>query len=120
MMHFAQIDANNIVTLIESINDQDLIEDGVSKINRGLSICEDSHGGRWVYASKHGAGSKNFAQVGFTYDEAVKQFIPPQPFDSWTLDANVYKWVAPVPMPEFNTETQSVHWDEANLQWVVE
>ena len=57
---------------------------------------------------------KNFAGVGYTYDESKDAFIPPKPFDSWTLDENSCTWVAPSEMPSDNNRYD---WDEDNQQW---
>jgi len=57
---------------------------------------------------------KNYAGVGFTYDEERDAFIPPQPYPSWTLNEDTCLWDSPVPYPE-----EGVHeWDEDNQEWV--
>jgi len=56
---------------------------------------------------------KNFAGVGYTYDEINDIFIIPQPFDSWTLDAN-HDWQPPTPYP---TDGKVYKWNEDQLQW---
>ena len=53
-----------------------------------------------------------FVNIGFTYDENLDGFIPPQPYPSWVLDEETCLWVAPIPMPE------GVHtWDEGTQSW---
>jgi len=56
---------------------------------------------------------KNYAGIGFTYDEARDAFIPPKPFDSWVLDEDTCLWVAPIPMPDGDYV-----WDEDAGDWV--
>jgi len=57
---------------------------------------------------------KNYAGIGYTYDEQRDAFIPPQPFPSWVLNEDSCLWDAPVPMP-----TDGVYsWDEATNSWV--
>lgn len=59
---------------------------------------------------------KNYAGVGYTYDEQRDAFIPPQPFESWTLDEQTCLWNSPTPMP---TDGKPYRWDENTLSWVV-
>jgi hypothetical protein len=58
---------------------------------------------------------KNYAGIGFTYDEERDAFIPPQPFPSWVLDEDSCLWESPVPYP---TDGELYLWDEASGQWV--
>jgi hypothetical protein len=57
---------------------------------------------------------KNYAGIGFTYDENLDAFIPPKPFASWILNEVTCQWKAPVPMP---TDGNRYAWDEATLSW---
>jgi hypothetical protein len=59
---------------------------------------------------------KNYAGIGFTFDEDRDAFIPPQPFPSWTLDEESCLWQPPVPYP---SDGQEYVWDEGSLAWVV-
>jgi len=52
--------------------------------------------------------------IGYTYDDALDAFIPPQPYPSWTLNEDTCQWEPPVPMPE---EGQHM-WDEDTTSWV--
>ena len=58
---------------------------------------------------------KNYASIDFTYDEARDAFIPPKPFNSWTLNEDTCLWEPPTPAPseglwDWNENTQS--WEE--------
>ena len=57
---------------------------------------------------------KNYAGKGFVYDYARDAFIPPKPYESWTLDANACNWVAPKNYP---TDGKIYCWDEENQEW---
>ena len=57
---------------------------------------------------------KNFASVGYTYDEVKDAFIPPQKYKSWTLDEESCKWKPPVEHP---LDGKSYTWNEQNLTW---
>ena len=61
-----------------------------------------------------GSQRKNTAVIGGTYDAGLDAFIAPQPYPSWTLDANA-QWQAPVPKP---ADGKAYRWDEATLSWV--
>jgi len=58
---------------------------------------------------------KNFAGKGFTYDVMRDAFIPPKPFDSWTLDEDTCLWIPPVAYP---TDGIMYEWSEDDLDWV--
>lgn len=57
---------------------------------------------------------KNFAGIGYTYDQERDAFIPPKPYESWTLNEDTCQWDPPVPYP---TDGQNYVWDESNQQW---
>ena len=59
---------------------------------------------------------KNFAGIGFRYDEAKDAFIPPQTFPSWILNEETCLWDAPVPYPDDGNEYK---WDETTTNWVL-
>jgi hypothetical protein len=57
---------------------------------------------------------KNYAGIGYTYDFARDAFIPPKPFDSWTLNENSCLWEAPVAYPN---DGQQYEWNEETTSW---
>ena len=57
---------------------------------------------------------KNYAGIGYTYDYTRDAFIPPKPFDSWTLNSNTCLWEAPVAYPD---DGQQYAWNEETQQW---
>ena len=84
----------------------------------------DNEKGRWVqtsyntYGGVHKLGGtplrKNFAGVGYTYDSMKDAFIPPKPFNSWTLNETTCLWEAPVARPE---DDNRYTWNETNQTW---
>lgn len=129
MAHYAFLDENNIVTeVIAGVDENDLPE-GVTDWEifygemRG-QVCK-----RTSYNTKQGiyrepgvndpaadqskAFRKNYAGIGYTYDEERDAFIPPKPYPSWLLDEDMCDWVPPVPMPE-----GFYVWDEDTVSWV--
>jgi len=65
-------------------------------------------------ADQSKAFRKNYAGIGYRYDEQLDAFIPPQPFPSWSLNQDTAQWESPVPMP-----TEGIwSWDENSMSWV--
>ena len=67
---------------------------------------------------------KQYAGIGYTYDETKDVFIMPQPYQSWSLDSN-NDWQAPVTYPTATTYTSNgvekhyvIYWNEDNLRWI--
>jgi hypothetical protein len=62
---------------------------------------------------------KNYAGIGYTWDGTG--FAPPQPFASWTKNADTYLWEAPVAMPSdagTGTPPKMYTWNEETVNWV--
>ena len=57
---------------------------------------------------------KNYAGVGYTYDVDKDAFIPPQPYDSWTLNETTCLWEAPVEYPD---DGERYEWNEETTTW---
>ena len=57
---------------------------------------------------------KNYAGIGYTYDSTIDAFIPPQPFNSWTLNEDTCLWDSPVAYP---TDGKLYKWNEEILNW---
>jgi hypothetical protein len=58
---------------------------------------------------------KNYAGVGMTWDAGRNAFIPPKPFNSWTLNEDTCRWDPPTPMPN---DGKKYSWNEETLSWV--
>jgi hypothetical protein len=118
MAHWAQIDENNIVTNVTVGDDNDPGND------EGYQWLVDNLGGTWIktsyntYAGKHLLGGtplrKNYAGIGFTYDEERDAFIPPKPYESWILNEETALWEAPSIKPDCCLSV----WDEDLQDWV--
>tara|TARA_Y100001970_G_scaffold9113_1_gene10583 strand:- start:517 stop:861 length:345 start_codon:yes stop_codon:yes gene_type:complete len=68
----------------------------------------------WVQTFKDKSQRKNFAGAGMIYDEDRDAFIPPKPFNSWTLNEETCQWEAPVALPD---KENRYNWDEETQQW---
>jgi hypothetical protein len=110
MAHYAFLDENNVVTEVIVGKDETELIDGLSPEewygNYRGQICKRT--------SYNNNIRKQYAGVGFTYDESADVFITPQPFPSWSLDEN-YDWQAPIDYP---ADGKNYSWDESNQSWV--
>lgn len=95
MAHYALLDNNNIViAVIVGIDENELIEGKEPEKWYG-----DFHQKKCVRTSYNNKIRKQYAGVGFFYDENKDIFIAPQPFPSWKLDTN-NDWQPPKPRPD--------------------
>jgi len=110
MAHYAFLDDDNIVTeLITGIDESELIEGLDTETWYGNfrgQVCKRT--------SYNGKIRKNYAGIGFSYNEALDAFIPPKPFDSWILNEETCQWNAPKPYP---TDGFTYFWNEETLDW---
>ena len=58
---------------------------------------------------------KNYAGIGFTYNRELDAFIPPKPYNSWTLNETSCLWEAPTPKPD---DGNLYNWNEETVSWV--
>jgi hypothetical protein len=82
--------------------------------NEGYDWFVENLGGTWVQTSYSGSIRKNFAGIGYTYDEGRDAFIPPKPYDSWTLNEITCRWQSPIPYPQ---DGRVYFWNEELVQW---
>ena len=122
MAHFAQLDANNVVTQVIVVGNADTADaNGVEKEHIGAAFCEKLFGGTWKQTSYNGSIRKNYAGIGYTYNADIDAFVPPKPYASWVLDTETAQWNAPVAMPEdagTGEPPKRYTWDEATTSWV--
>ena len=125
MAHFVEIDAFHKVIRGVVLSDKDIEDkDGNEIEEKGAKKLHDLLGGTWVqtsyntYGGKHREGKtpfrKNYASIGFSYDQTRDAFIPPQPYDSWVLNEDTCQWESPISMP--NDDKQYI-WNEETQSW---
>ena len=119
MAHYAFLIMQNIVTEVIVGKDE---TDGPKNWEIHYGNIREQVCKRTSYnttAGEHTKGGapfrKNYAGIGYTYDYARDAFIPPKPFDSWTLNSNKCIWEAPV---EYPTDGKIYVWNEKNQNWV--
>jgi hypothetical protein len=118
MAHYAFLDENNIVTEvivgIDETDDNKNWEEHYGNF-RGQVCKRTSYN---TIGGKHNNGGipfrKNYAGIGYTYDEERDAFIPLKPFESWILNEETCLWEAPVSYP---TDGELYIWNEEDLEW---
>ena len=116
MAHYAFLDENNIVTeVIVGKEEGNFNWEQQYGMFRG-QLCKrtsfNTIGG--VHINGGTPLRKNFAGIGFIYDEDRDAFIPPKPFNSWLLNEDTCGWEAPVALPD--TENK-YNWNETTTTW---
>lgn len=120
MAHFAQVQ-EGVVTQVIVVNPEQIAAGEFGDPSEWVQTSYNTRGG--IHLGNDGqpdggaALRKNYAGIGYTYDVQRDAFIPPQPFESWTLDAQTCLWVPPTPYPD---DGKPYFWDEAALAWVEE
>lgn len=111
MANFAKIGKGNIVEKIVVVsNDVATTEQaGIDFLNQTFKTNDI-----WLQTSYNGNMRKNFAGIGFKYDQARDAFIAPQPYSSWILNEDTCRWEAPVAYPN---DAQTYNWNEQNQTW---
>lgn len=97
MAHFAELNAENVVLKVIVIANEVLLDkNGIEQEQIGIDFCNQLFGSRWIQTSYNGSFRKNFAGIGFLYDEQKNVFIAPRPSgNGWVLDEESCLWVNP-------------------------
>jgi hypothetical protein len=128
MASFSKLNSQNIVLRVESVVN-DVIQDsnGIEQESIGIEFLKNLYkepNSIWKQTSYNTRGGvhvlggtpfrKNFAGIGYTYDEDKDAFIPPKPYSSWILNETTCLWEAPVVRPEGK---ELYDWNETNQTW---
>lgn len=123
MAHFAKLDSNNVVTEVVIVNNAVLLKaDNTESELKGKQFLNSLFGAAtWKQTSYNKNFRKHFAGVGYKYDSTRDAFIPPRPFDSWTLNETTCIWEAPVDYPTTTEDSDNnpifYEWNEDNQTW---
>jgi len=121
MAHFAKLGVGNIIKKVEVVSN-----DIATTEQAGVDFLNNLYNTRDVwkqtsyntYGGVHLLGGtpfrKNFAGVGYTYDQTRDAFIEPKPYPSWTLNETTCLWDSPVTYPD---DGQRYSWNEDNQTW---
>ncbi|MFZ4600438.1 MAG: hypothetical protein ACOYNN_17495 [Terrimicrobiaceae bacterium] len=136
MAHFAELDINNKVIRVLTACNQDIANNGGELSEQAAlhfqSLNKFSENGvKWVQTSYNNNFRKQYAIINHTFDFIKNKFIAPQPFASWSLDAND-DWQAPIVFPTITTygapyENENgimvspeygITWNEIGQKWI--
>ncbi len=127
MAHFVEInDLKKVIQAVALDNKDTQDTDGNEVETVGQKYLNDAFGGNWLKTSYNTQGGvhklggtpfrKNYAGIGYKYNEARDAFIPKQPFNSWTLNEDTCNWEAPSACP--NEDGKFYEWNEETTSWV--
>ena len=127
MAYFAKLGTNNIVEKVISIHNSVLKDsNGIEQEQLGIDFINNLYNTQdiWkqtsynTYGGVHSSGGtplrKNYAGIGYTYDEQKDAFISPKPHTSWILNENTCLFESPIPYPN---DGKNYFWNENTLSW---
>ena len=118
MAHFAELDKTNNVINVHVVSNEVITDaDGNEQEQLGISFLTQLYNsaGWYKQTSYNGTFRKNYAGVGYSYDIERNAFIPPRPFNSWSLNETTCQWEPPVAHPN---DGKKYGWNEATTSWV--
>tara|TARA_R100000687_G_C6291346_1_gene91583 strand:- start:55 stop:444 length:390 start_codon:yes stop_codon:yes gene_type:complete len=125
MASFAEINVLHKVIRVLVLDNKDTQDaDGNEVDSIGEKYLHDGFGGTWLRTSRntragvHKLGGtpyrKNFAGIGYTYDQTRDAFISPKPYASWVLNETTCNYDPPVAYPN---DGKDYKWNEAKTKW---
>ena len=117
MAHFAELNSANMVLRVTVVENKDTADvNGVEKEYIGQAHLEKVLGGTWKQTSYNGNMRGNYAGKGFTYFVDQDLFMPPKPYNSWSMATAEATWQAPITVPSLTKEEINAgkfySWDE--------
>ena len=117
MAYFAKLGTGNIIEKVISINNSVITDsNGIEQEQLGVDFINKLYNTRdvWKQTSYNNNIRKNYAGIGYQYDQTRDAFIPPKPFNSWILNEDTCLWNAPVARPN---DDNRYTWNESTLTW---
>jgi hypothetical protein len=114
MAHFAKLGAGNIIEAVHVVSNNIATSE-----QAGIDFLNNLYNSRdvWVQTSYNGNIRKNFASVGYTYDQTKDAFIAPKPYASWILNEDTCLWEAPSVIPD---DGERYTWNESTTTWDID
>jgi hypothetical protein len=130
MAYFAKLGTGNIVEQVISINNSVITDNnGIEQEQLGLNFINKLYNTRdvWKQTSYNRTFRKNYAGIGYQYDQERDAFIPPKPYNSWILNEDTCIWQSPIAYPitrnlnlinELGNPINDFYkWNESTLTW---
>lgn len=141
MASFAKINSGNIVEQVISVHNNELLDNGIESEQKGIEFLKNIFGqdtnwkqtsyntirGKHYLSNNQGLSNtqekafrKNYASIGYVYDEQRDAFIGPKPYNSWVLDEISCSWKPPVSKPDMILPNgQWYIWNEEIVNWEI-
>ena len=118
MAHFAKLDENNNVLAVHAVANYVITdENGDEQEQLGIDFLTKIHKyPLWKQTSYNSNFRKNYAGIGFTYDETKDAFIGPSPYPSWIFNEDTCQFQPPIPDPSDGSELV-YRWNEQSVGW---
>ena len=123
MSHFAKVNKMGVVTAV-IVADEEFISSGkAGDPSLWIQTSYNTRGGIHYQPNSNLPSEdqskslrKNYAGIGFQYDQQRNAFIPPKPieFPSFILNEQTCLWEAPIPYPN---DGKLYNWNEQNQTW---
>ena len=121
MAHFAKLGIGNKVLKVEVVsNDIATTEQAGRDFLNNIYNTNDT----WfqtsynTFGGEHRLGGtpfrKNYAGIGYKYNQTRDAFIPKKPFASWILNEETCQWEAPSAIPD---DGKKYEWNESTTSW---
>ena len=117
MAHFAKLENNIVTTVVSVVNEVLKDSNGIEQEQLGINFLRNLYNepnAIWKQTSYNKNFRKNYAGIGYTYNEDRDAFIPPKHYASWILNEDTCLWEAPVAMP---IDDNKYTWNEATVSW---
>jgi hypothetical protein len=111
MAHFAKLGVGNIVEQVIVVSNDIAVTE-----QAGINFINNMYNTRdvWKQTSYNNNIRKNFAGIGYQYDQTRDAFISKKPFNSWILNEQTCQWEAPTPKPN---DGNIYSWNENTKTW---
>jgi len=112
MAHYAILNENNVVTQVVVGKDETDNTHNWEEYYEAKRTSYNTHGN--IHSEDKTPFRKNYAGIGYSYDETRDAFIPPKQYQSWTLNEDTCQWESPVVYPD---ESKIYTWNEDTTSW---
>jgi hypothetical protein len=123
MAYFAKLGTGNIIEKVISINNSVITDaNGIEQEQLGVDFINKLYNTRdvWKQTSYNKTFRKNFAGIGYQYDQTRDAFISPKTYNSWILNEDTCRWEAPITKPTTQLEDNQCYcWNESIINWEI-
>ena len=121
MAHFAKLGTGNIIERVEVVSNNiatteqagvEFLQNLYKDISAWKQTSYNTRGGEHIMGGT--PFRKNYAGIGYIYNQTKDAFIPPKPFNSWILNETTCLWEAPVTYPD---DGERYTWNESTTTW---